>query len=182
MRITMNTVVVNLVQGDITEMEVDAIVNAANSHLQHGGGVAGAISRKGGPLIQKESDEWIKSHGVVQTGSAAITSAGQLKSRYIIHAVGPRYGSGNEEEKLRSATKAALDLAVEYNLKSLAFPAIGAGIFGIPVEMCAKNMLAAVRDYAEKKTILEELYFCLWGQSVFETFSEILTTLKNKGK
>ena len=103
-------------------MTTDAIVNAANEHLAHGGGVAGAIVRKGGAQIQKESNEWIKNNGIVKTGSVAITNAGFLRARYVIHAVGPIMGSGNEDFKLESATKNALQLAKNNNLSSIAFP------------------------------------------------------------
>ncbi len=116
--------------GDITEMTTDAIVNAANSLLAHGGGVAGAIARKGGPMIQEESDLWVKVRGKVPAGSCAITSAGRLATRYVIHAVGPRMGEGDEDIKLRLATLSAIETAERHNLKTIAFPAVSAGIFG----------------------------------------------------
>ncbi|HEX9934838.1 MAG TPA: macro domain-containing protein, partial [bacterium] len=102
---------VELVEGDITELQVDAIVNAANPQLAHGGGVAGAIVRKGGVIIQQESDIWVRARGPVPVGWAAITSAGSLAARYVIHAVGPRMGEGNEDEKLKRATIASLETA-----------------------------------------------------------------------
>jgi len=136
-----------LIQGDLTEAKLDAIVNAANSHLQHGEGLAGVISRRGGPEIQKESDEWIRSHGPVSHAEPAYTSAGNLPCRYVIHAVGPVWGSGDEDAKLRAAIQSSLKLAERLSLHSIAIPAISTGIFGFPKERAAKVILAAVVDY-----------------------------------
>lgn len=137
----------SLRQGDITGEAVDAIVNAANEGLAHGGGVAGAIVRRGGVSIQDESDRL----GRVPTGSAAITGAGTLSARFVIHAVGPFWNGFPPEEcdrLLRSATVAALQIAREKGLQSVAFPAISSGIFGFPKDRCARIMLRAVRDFA----------------------------------
>ncbi|HPG41446.1 MAG TPA: macro domain-containing protein [bacterium] len=169
---------ITLIQGDITTLAVDALVNAANEHLQHGGGVAGAISRRGGPEIQQASNEWVAKHGRVVTGSAAITPAGQLKAKYVIHAVGPVMGSGNEDAKLRSATLASLRLAEEYKLSSIAFPAISTGIFGYPVERCAQVMLGAVTEYLSGPTGIRQVIFCLYDQLTFNIFT---TTYNNIG-
>lgn len=137
--------VVRVVQGDLTEERVDAIVNAANERLAHGGGVAGAISRKGGPSIQAESSAWVRAHGPVRTGTAAITGAGDLACRYVIHAVGPVWADrGDEEGKLASAVRSALDLADQYNLCSVSLPAISSGIFGFPKDLCAQVMLRTI--------------------------------------
>src|SRR5512135_636198 len=119
---------IRLISADLTERDVDAIVNAANSHLQHGGGVAGAIVRKGGRIIQEESDRI----GYVPVGGAVLTTAGALQAKYVIHAVGPRMGEGDEDNKLKKAINSALALAVEKNMKSISVPAISAGIFGFP--------------------------------------------------
>lgn len=143
---TVDGQVICLVLGDITQEPVDAIVNAANERLAHGGGVAGAIVRRGGRSIQEESDLWVRQHGVVATGSAAITGAGQLPARHVIHAVGPVWGSGDEEAKLAGAVRSALALAVQHGLSSLSLPAISAGIFGFPRALCARVIMAAVRD------------------------------------
>ena len=116
-----------LVKGDITEREVDAIVNAANSYLRHGGGVAAAIVRKGGAIIQQESNKI----GFVPIGSAAITTAGKLSCKAIIHAVGPRMGEGDEDNKLRKAVRSSLILALEKGYASISMPAISSGIFGL---------------------------------------------------
>src|SRR5512140_2958890 len=123
---TTNLSVIELVKGDITELDVDAIVNAANDRLVLGGGVAGAIRRKVGPAIQAECDKI----GGCPVGRAAITTGGNLKAKYVIHAVGPRMGEGDEDQKLRSATLNSLSLADKNRLKTIAFPAISTGIFG----------------------------------------------------
>lgn len=173
---TINRSTIDLVRGDITEMTTDAIVNAANEHLAHGGGVAGAIVRKGGSTIQKESNEWVRENGIVRTGSAAITGAGRLRTKYVIHAVGPIMGSGDEDNKLNSATISALQLAAKHGLKSIAFPAISTGIFGYPVDRCAKVMIQAVIEHAKSNTLPKKVVFCLWDNHSFEIFQN---TLKN---
>ena len=161
-----------LIEGDITEMATDAIANAANSHLQHGGGVAGAIVRKGGWIIQEESNKI----GYVPVGEAAITTAGKLKTKYVIHAVGPvwRDGNENEDEKLKNATLNSLKLADRNNLRSIAFPAISAGIFGFPIDRCAKIMLSTTIEYLNEETRLERVIFCLYGKKSFEAFQKEL--------
>lgn len=136
-----------VIQGDITTEEVDAIVNAANEHLQHGGGVAWAISRSGGPSIQQESDEWIRTKGTVSHAHPAWTSGGLLPAKYIIHAVGPVWGVGNEDTKLSDAVTGSLRVADELELESIAFPAISTGIFGFPKERAAKVIFEAIKVY-----------------------------------
>lgn len=162
--------ILELVQGDLTEMETEAIVNAANEYLKHGGGVAGAIVKKGGRIIQEESDKI----GYCPVGQAVMTSGGNLKAKYVIHAVGPRMGEGNEDEKLRNATLNSLKLADEKGIKSIAFPAISTGIFGYPIERCAKIMLANTIDYLKGETNIEKVIFCLYGKDSFETFKKEL--------
>lgn len=175
---------VRVVQGDLTAETVEAIVNAANEWLQHGGGVAGAIRRRGGEIIQRESNAWVKQHGPVPTGSAAITGAGNLAARYVIHAVGPVWGSGNDEHKLASAVRSALTLADEHQVKSISIPGISSGIFGGPKDICARVILKTTVDYLQQNpaTSLKEVRFCnidnlttatfvaeakkLWGQTV----------------
>lgn len=122
-----------LVQGDITERDTDAIVNAANSYLQHGGGVAGAIVRRGGRIIQDESDRI----GFTPVGHAVLTSAGSLPARFVIHAVGPRMGEGDEDNKLKHAVQNSLLLASQNGFRSISLPAISSGIFGFPKDRCA---------------------------------------------
>ena len=140
-----------VVQGDLTEEPVDAIVNAANEHLAHGGGVAGAIVRRGGCEIQEQSNAWIARYGPVQTGTAAITTGGALPCRFVIHAVGPVWGSGDEENKLAGAVRSALEMAERHELASISMPAISSGIFGFPKNLCAQVMVRTVREYLESK-------------------------------
>jgi O-acetyl-ADP-ribose deacetylase (regulator of RNase III) len=151
--------ILQIVQGDITIEEVDAIVNAANEHLQHGGGVAWAISKRGGPAIQKESDEWLQKKGTVSHAHPAWTSGGQLPAKYVIHAVGPVWGetqradTGSEEDaKLALAVSGSLRVADELGLKSIAFPAISTGIFGFPKERAAKVILESIETYFRENT------------------------------
>ena len=162
---------IKLVQGDITELDTDVIVNAANAQLILGGGVAGAIRRKGGPKIQEECDK--KSPTFV--GGAVITTGGNLKVKHVIHAVGPRMGEGNEDEKLKNATLNSLKLMDEHDLKSIAFPAISTGIFGYPIDRCAKIMIATAKDYLSEDTQIEVVIFCLYTSSDFQVFEETLT-------
>lgn len=156
----------HLVLGDITEMQVDAIVNAANERLILGAGVAGAIRRKGGPAIQEECDKI----GGTFTGGAVITGGGQLRAAHVIHAVGPRAGDKEADEKLAAATRNSLLRAEEKQLKSIAFPAISTGIFGFPVERCARIMLSETVKFLKQETTLKDIYFCLWEEQVFEIF------------
>ncbi len=162
--------VLELCDGDITEMDTDAIVNAANARLVLGGGVAGAIRRKGGPSIQDDCDKI----GGIFVGGAVMTTAGNLKARHVIHAVGPRMGEGNEDEKLKNATLNSLKVADENNLKSISFPAISAGIFGFPIERCAKIMLETTISYLKDRTGLEKVVFCLFGRESYEVFASRL--------
>lgn len=179
MKMQISNVTIELVQGDITAMDTDAIVNAANERLVHGGGVAGVISHKGGPTIQAESDAWVHAHGPVPTGSAAITSGGNLKARHVIHAVGPIYDAvSRPAELLASAVRAALQLADDRGLKSVALPAISTGIFGYPVEEAAQVMLQAAIAYSKGDTGLERVVFCLYGQAAFDVFAEALEAQK----
>ncbi len=150
-----NGKIIKIIMGDITEETTDAIVNAANSHLKHGGGVAGAIVRKGGKIIQEESDKI----GFCPVGKAVYTSAGKLKAKYVIHAVGPRWGEGEEEKKLRSAVRSALEVATQLKLKSVAIPAISTGIFGYPKEEGTRVILDEVINFLENEnTTIQEVH------------------------
>ncbi len=173
-----NKTVIELIEGDITELNTDAIVNAANSQLAHGGGVAGAIVKKGGAIIQEESDTWVFARGEVPVGSAAITSGGQLPARYVIHAVGPRMGEGGEDDKLMMATLSSLEMADRHGLKSVAFPAISTGIFGYPIDRCAHIMLSTIIEYVKDETGLESVVFCLFGKEAFKVFKKAFERLK----
>ena len=178
MKIRVNRTTLELVEGDITELDTDAIVNAANERLAHGGGVAGVISRRGGPTIQRESSAWVRQHGRVLTGSAAITSGGDLKARHVIHAVGPVYDrTPHSAELLASAVRSALQMADDHGLKSVALPAISTGIFGYPLEEAAQVMLEAAIAYLRGETGLEWVIFCLYGQHAFDVFARELETL-----
>jgi len=154
--------VFRVVQGDITIESTDAIVNAANERLMHGGGVAGAISRKSGGLVQEESDVWVRQYGSVVTGTAAITGAGRLPAKYVIHAVGPVWGSNNEEEKLASAVQSALALAETHHLQSISIPGISSGIFGGPKDVCARVIVQTSVDYLVQNpnSSMKEIRFC----------------------
>jgi len=157
-----------LVKGDLTEQDVEAVVNAANSHLQMGGGVAGAILKKGGEAIQNECDKV----GFTPVGCAAITTGGRLKAKYVIHAVGPRMGEGDEDNKLKSATLSALKISKEKSLPRVAFPAISTGIFGYPKDKCAKIMISTVRDFIKKESYPKEVIICLYDESTYNIFKK----------
>ena len=161
---------IKLVQGDITELATDVIVNAANAQLILGGGVAGAIRRKGGPKIQEECNQKAPTF----VGGAVITTGGDLKAKHVIHAVGPRMGEGNEDEKLKNATLNSLKVMDEHELESIAFPAISTGIFGYPIDRCAKIMITTAKEYLSKETQIKEVIFCLFTSSDFQVFEEEL--------
>lgn len=167
-----NGVELELIKGDITEVEADAIVNAANSYLEHGGGVAGAIVRKGGYVIQEESREWVRRHGPVPVGGVAVTGAGKLKAKYIIHAVGPRCGV-EPIEKLGEAVINSLRKAEELNLTSIAFPAISTGIFGCPYDEAAREMARAIGEEYGRLRSVKRIIICLYGDEAFNIFSGI---------
>ncbi len=159
---------IRLVSADITERDVDAIVNAANSRLQHGGGVAGAIVRKGGRIIQEESDRI----GYVPVGGAAVTTGGKLKARYVIHAVGPHMGEGDEDNKLKKAMNSVLALATEKKIKSISVPAVSSGIFGFPKDRCAKILVGETVAFLKSRgdTSIESVEFCIFDQEAFGFF------------
>ena len=152
-----------MVRGNLLEEPVDAIVNAANGHLAHGGGVAGIISRAAGPELQDESDRLVAKHGPYPTGAAVATTAGRLSFKAVIHAVGPRHGEGDEERKLKQALGAAFAIAAERGWQSVSFPAVSAGIFSVPLDICARAYLAAARSAKLRKVRL-----CLRDQPIIE--------------
>ena len=168
--ITISNSKIKLIQGDITELNTDVIVNAANAQLRLGSGVAGAIRRKGGPLIQEECNKI----GGTFVGGAVITTGGELKVKRVIHAVGPRMGEGNEDEKLKNATLNSLKLMDEHELKRIAFPAISTGIFGYSIEKCAKIMISTAKEYLSGETQIDEVVFCLYSKPDFEVFKKEL--------
>jgi O-acetyl-ADP-ribose deacetylase len=171
MKTVLNGVTIELAQGDITDLDTDAIVNAANSQLILGAGVAGAIRAKGGPSIQAEG----LAIGHCDVGSAVITGAGNLTARHVIHAVGPRMGEGSEPGKLASAVRASLDLAEAGGLASIAFPAISTGVFGYPLEACADVMLRVIIDYTfEDLASLQHVIVCLYDDRALGAFRSAL--------
>ena len=176
MKAKINNTLLELIQGDITDQTTDAIVNAANTALQMGGGVAGAIRRGGGPKIQEECNMIC---GTV-VGGAVITTGGNLAAKYVIHAVGPIHGDHHEDEKLKDATLNSLMLADKNHLKSITFPAISTGIFGFPKDRCATIMLSTTIAYLEGPTGLETVLFCLYDKETLALFEFNLQSLTQK--
>ena len=164
-----------IVQGDITQEQVDAIVNAANSHLQHGGGIAGVIVRQGGQVIQQESNEWVRINGPISHAEPAYTTAGNLPCKHIIHAVGPIWGEGDEDDKLSGAVSGSLRLADELNLGSLALPAISTGIFGFPKERAAKIIYETIEQYFidQPGSGLRQVRITLFDQPTVDVFLKV---------
>lgn len=163
-----------LVHGDLTAEEVDAIVNPANARLTHGGGVAGLIALKGGLTIDEESRRWVREHGPVSHARPAFTSSGNLPARYVIHAVGPVWGSGGEDAKLGAAVSGALALAAELGLRSLSLPAISTGVFGFPMPRAARIILNTLKTSLGEtaQTSLKQVRVVLYDPSALETFEQ----------
>ena len=167
-----------LTQGDLTEADADAIVNAANNDLQLGGGVAGAIRRKGGGAIQRERDQI----GSIPVGGAAITSGGKLKARHVIHAASMQLGGRTTAFALRSSTAHSLRIAAERGLKTIAFPAVGTGIAGFPMRECAEIMLQEVAEHLKRPTSLERVDFVLFDDEALRAFQQVFEEMKTEGK
>jgi O-acetyl-ADP-ribose deacetylase (regulator of RNase III) len=165
-----------LMQGDLTEIDADAIVNAANNELQLGGGVAGAIRRKGGEAIQRECD----AIGSVPVGGAAITSGGKLRARFVIHAASMQLGGETTARALRAATAHSLRIAAERELRSIAFPAVGTGIAGFPLSECAQIMLREVAGHLKGSTPLEKVYFVLFDARALAAFEKVLAEMTER--
>lgn len=155
-----------LVEGDVTEQAVDAIVNAANSDLVLGSGVAGAIREKGGPAIQEECDR----QGPIEVGDAVVTGAGALPARFVIHAAGMPPGGAADEDSVRHATRRSFELARERGLRTIAVPAIGAGVGGFPPQRCAEVLVEEARAHLDGETTLEEIRFVLLGEPMYRLF------------
>jgi O-acetyl-ADP-ribose deacetylase (regulator of RNase III) len=166
-----------LQQGDLTEMDVDAVVNPANSDLQLGGGLAGVIRRRGGESIQRECNQI----GSVPVGGAALTSGGKLKARHIIHAASMELGGHTECRSLRMCTAHSLRIAAERGLRTIAFPAIGTGIGGFPLSECADIMLREVAEHLKHPTTLETIYFVLFDAKALVTFEKELRAKTERG-
>jgi O-acetyl-ADP-ribose deacetylase (regulator of RNase III) len=158
---------IKLVQGDITDQETDAIVNAANNRLWMGAGVAGAIKRKGGKEIE---DEAIRK-GPIPIGEAVVTSAGKLKAKYVIHAAVMGQDLTTNEEYIKNATLNSLKRAEELKIKSIAFPAFGTGVGGFPIDKCAQIMLDQVKDFSKKTKYLKEILFVLFDKKSYNIWS-----------
>ena len=186
-----NNKVLRLVKGNITERNVDAIINAANSYLKHGGGVAAAIVREGGTIIQEESDKIVTGRGasLVPVGSAVITTAGKLPCKAVIHTVGPRMGEGNEDYKLRKAVRSSLLLASEKGFRSVSMPAISSGIFGFPKDRCAKILVEESKTFLQRNnnnnnndaisTTLDTVEFCVFDDETLDCFRTQFDNIKH---
>ncbi|MGH9686800.1 MAG: macro domain-containing protein [Candidatus Acidiferrales bacterium] len=167
---------IEILQGDLTEMDADAIVNAANNDLQLGGGVAGAIRRHGGPQIQAECDEI----GTIPLGGAAITSGGKLKARHVIHAASMELGGRTSALTLRSSTAHSLRIAAQNRLRTIAFPAVGTGIAGFPLRECAEIMLREALRHLEGETTVGKIYFVLYDNEALSVFREVFAEMNSK--
>lgn len=172
---TINGVTLALMQGDIVKVQVDAIVNAANSWLAGGGGVDGAIHRAGGPSIMDEC----RKIGGCPTGSAVATTAGRLPARYVFHAVGPIYsGSKDDERLLASAYQCCLDLAEQYTLQSIAFPSLSTGAYGYPLNLAAPIALNTIVQHIQKPTNLKQVFMVLFGDQAYQAYEKAMNELR----
>ena len=168
---------VTVVGGDITSQDVDAIVNAANSHLAHGGGVAAAIASAGAPIVDRESRAWVAEHGPVPSGGAAVTSAGSMPASHVIHVVGPVFRRGRDNEALlREAVRAALDAAVRVGARSVAMPAISAGIFGYPPDEACRVIVVEATVWLEAGGALDEIRLVAFSDAIADHFRSALRT------
>lgn len=177
MKVTFGGGTIELLQGNIVTQDVDAIVNAANAQLAVGGGVCGAIHRAAGPTVRQEISE--KYPGGCPTGSAVATAAGQLPARWILHAVGPvwRGGHAGEGMQLRSAYRRCLELAVGHQCRSVAFPAISAGIFGYPIDLAAEHALDEVRKFLVESPAALQVKFVLFDAGSYAAFARVLEAM-----
>lgn len=168
---------IRVVRGDLTAQQVDVLVNAANEHLQHGGGVAAALVRAGGAAIQDESDRWIEQHGPLQPGTAAVTGAGHMKAGSIVHVAGPRFREGQDNARLlATAVRAALDAAAGIGARSIAFPAISSGIFGYPLSDATGVIATACRAWlADHGSALDEIRLVGYDDATVRAFEAALS-------
>ena len=160
---------ISIREGDITLEAVDAIVNAANSALQLGAGVAGAIRERGGPTIQAECD----AHGPIAVGEAVATGAGRLAARHVIHAASMAPGGRASEQSVRSSVRSSLEIARELGCRTVAVPAVGAGVAGFPLQRCAEILLDEARRHLAGETSLEEIRFVLFGEPAYRVFESV---------
>ncbi|MGE5393809.1 MAG: O-acetyl-ADP-ribose deacetylase [Candidatus Saccharibacteria bacterium] len=168
---------INVIMGDITKMEVDAIVNAANSSLMGGGGVDGAIHRAGGPAIQEECRQIVARQGRCATGEAVITTAGNLPSKYVIHTVGPVWNGGhhNEEQLLANAYRNSLKLALGNGVKTIAFPNISTGVYSFPKDKAAQIAVETVNSFLASDSQIQKVYFVCFDQQNYELYQGLLS-------
>lgn len=166
-----NQLTIELLKGDITTLEVDGIVNAANNHLWMGGGVAGAIKRKGGAIIEREA----VAQGPIPVGEAVVTSAGSLPAQYVIHAAGMGQDLRTDVEKIRLSTENSLKRAAEKTMSSIAFPAIGTGVGGFSAEECARIMIDAVIRHSQEDTSVKRVIFALFDEGSYRSFERVLS-------
>ncbi|MBC7997466.1 MAG: O-acetyl-ADP-ribose deacetylase [Leptolyngbya sp.] len=166
-------------RGDITAQDVDAIVNAANSGLRGGSGVDGAIHKGGGPQILEECIVILNTQGKLPPGQAVITSGGNLKARHVIHTVGPiwRGGASNEEETLASAYRESLNLANQYDLKTVSFPSISTGAYGFPLDKAAPIAIKTAAEFLRGESSVQEITFCLFGVDAMDEFQKAMDAL-----
>ena len=176
--------VIDLIKGDITKVQADAIVNAANTSLLGGGGVDGAIHRAGGPRILEECRKIISRQGGCKTGEAVITTGGNLPAKYVIHTVGPVWngGNNNEKEKLSNCYRNALQLAVEHNCETIAFPNISTGIYRFPKEEAALIAVATIKDFLQNTKALKKVIFVCFDQENYDLIEEELKKIENGDK
>jgi len=168
---------IKLILGDITQLKVDAIVNAANSSLMGGGGVDGAIHRAGGPAILEECKQIITWLGRCETGEAVITTGGNLSARFVIHTVGPVWygGSNNENKLLENAYLNSLNLAIDNSIETIAFPNISTGIYGFPKEKAARIAIKTVTDFLSANQKIRQVYFVCFDQENYEWYNQLLS-------
>ena len=177
-------IILNICKGDITTIKCDAVVNAANEHLFHGGGVAAAIVKQGGQIIQQESHDWVEANGPISHESPAFTTGGDLPCKYVIHALGPRWGEGDEDIKLATAIRASLQLANKFSVQTICFPAISTGIFGFPTDRAANILLKTISTFCLKdtKTSLKNITLVLFDAITMELFIKCFDNNHNLGK
>jgi len=173
----------SIIQGDLAKQETDAIVNAANSSLMGGSGVDGAIHRAGGPAIIEECREIVAKQGRLPTGEAVITTAGNMKAKYVIHTVGPVWHGGSHQEAnlLASAYRESLKLAVERNLRTVAFPSISTGAYGYPIDLASRIALREVKTFLEKPSSVREVIFVLYGEANYAEYEKTLKEMMGEG-
>lgn len=172
---------IRLLQGDITKVKVDAIVNAANSSLMGGGGVDGAIHRAGGPKILEECKAWVTKNGRLPTGKAMLTTGGNLPAKYVIHTVGPIWSSGKrgEPEKLKSAYLESLKLATAHgDIKTIAFPSISTGVYRFPLDLAAPIALGTIKEFLKNNKTIVEVTMVLFNKAIYSVYEEALAMLK----